>query len=154
MSDSRRGSHARARGSATRGGPAGARAPRISLVRTVLAILLVVAGLVWMVVYLNLAQDGEQLARMGDLGGWNYVIGFGLVLLGLSVSAHPSTPAGRGRGVVIGMLSCFLLGLAWIVLYYLAGGVQIPLITDLQQYNLIVGIGFMGVGFLFATHWE
>ena len=29
-----------------------------------------------------------------------------------------------------------------------------PLINDLGQYNLVVGIGFMAVGFTFATHWE
>ena len=51
---------------------------------------------------------------MGDLGNWNYLIGFGLFLLGLAISAHPSTPLGRGRGVVVGMLGCFLVGLLWI----------------------------------------
>jgi hypothetical protein len=30
----------------------------------------------------------------------------------------------------------------------------VPLLTDLAQYNLVVGIGFMGVGFVYATHWE
>jgi hypothetical protein len=26
--------------------------------------------------------------------------------------------------------------------------------SDLGQYNLVVGIGFMAVGFVYATHWE
>jgi hypothetical protein len=83
------------------------------------------------------------------------VIGFLLVFVGLSVAAHPSTPLGRGRGVVIGMLGCFLIGLLWIVVYYVTGqSVTVPLITDLSQYNLVVGIGFMAVGFVYATHWE
>ena len=54
---------------------------------------------------------------MADLENWNYLIGFGL-LLGLMISAHPSTPLGRGRGVVVGMLGCFLIGLLWICTFY------------------------------------
>ena len=51
-----------------------------------------------------------------DLKGvnWNYVGGFALIFLGLALMAHPSTPLGRGRGVVVGMLGCFLIGLVWI----------------------------------------
>ena len=30
----------------------------------------------------------------------------------------------------------------------------IPIINDLGQYNLVVGIGLMAVGFAFATRWE
>ncbi|MGZ4443506.1 MAG: cell division protein CrgA [Nocardioidaceae bacterium] len=43
----------------------------------------------------------------------------------------------------------------WIVVYYIAGqSMTVPVITDLGQYNLVVGIGFMAVGFVYATHWE
>jgi hypothetical protein len=31
---------------------------------------------------------------------------------------------------------------------------DVPLMTELSQYNLVVGIGFMAVGFVYATHWE
>ena len=127
----------------------------ISVVRTAVAGLLVAAGIAWMVVYLNVAQDGTKLTWMGDLGRWNFLIGFGLVFLGLAVAAHPSTPLGRGRGVVVGMLGCFLIGLVWIVVYYITGQDQtVPLVRNLGQYNLMVGIGFMAVGFIYATHWE
>ena len=92
---------------------------------------------------------------MADLEKWNYAIGFGLIFLGLAVSAHKLTPLGRGRGVVIGMLGCFLLGLVWIVLFYFIGqDTSVPVMNDLGQYNLMVGIGFMAVGFTFATKWE
>ena len=128
--------------------------PTVSLVRTALAALLVAAGVAWMAVYINVAQDGQKLTWMGDLGRWNFMIGFGTLLIGLAVAAHPSTPLGRGRGVVVGMLGCFLIGLIWIVVYYMAGDAAIPVIQNLQQYNLIVGIGFMAVGFVYATHWE
>ena len=59
------------------------------------------------------------------------------------------------RGVVVGMLGCFLLGLVWIVTFYFVGqDGAIPVMKDLDQYNLLVGIGFMAVGFTFATKWE
>ena len=129
-----------------------------SVPRTVAAALLVLLGIAWLVVYVTVAgpeAGGDKLPAMGDLGRWNYVIGFLLIFVGLSVAAHPSTPLGRGRGVVIGMLGCFLIGLLWIVVYYVTGqSVTVPLITDLGQYNLVVGIGFMAVGFVYATHWE
>ena len=130
-------------------------APAISLPRTIVAGLLVAIGIAWMVVYINVAQDGEKLIWMGDLMRWNFLIGFGLIFLGLTVAAHPSTPLGRGRGVVVGMLGSFLIGLVWIVLYYITGqDLSLPLMKELGQYNLMVGIGFMAVGFTYATRWE
>jgi uncharacterized membrane protein YdjX (TVP38/TMEM64 family) len=126
-----------------------------SVVRTALAAGLVVVGIAWMVVYLSVAKDGESLTWMGELERWNFLIGFSLVFLGLGFAANPGTPLGRGRGVVIGMLGSFLLGLVWIVVYYMAGAdLTIPLLQDLGQYNLVVGIGFMAVGFVYATRWE
>ncbi len=131
---------------------------RISVVRTAVCALLVLAGIAWLVVYVTVAgpdTDGTKLTAMGDLGRWNYLIGFGLLFLGLGMAAHPSTPLGRGRGVVVGMLGSFLLGLIWIVVYYITSqSASVPLLTDLSQYNLVVGIGFMAVGFIYATHWE
>jgi hypothetical protein len=130
----------------------------ISVARTAVCALLVLAGIAWLVVYVTVAgpdTDGTKLTWMGDLGKWNYLIGFGLIFVGLALASHPSTPLGRGRGVVIGMLGCFLLGLIWIVVYYVTGqNMTVPLLTDLSQYNLVVGIGFMAVGFIYATHWE
>ena len=128
----------------------------ISVVRTVVAALLVAVGVAWMVVYLNVAQDGEQLTWMGDLMRWNFLIGFVLVFLGLALAANPATPLGRGRGVVVGMLGCFLLGLLWICTYYVVSDdpSAIPIMNDLGQYNLMFGIAFMAVGFTFATRWE
>ena len=53
------------------------------------------------------------------------------------------------------MATLLVLGLAWIVVYYVTGqDLTLPMITDLSQYNLVVGIGFMAVGFVYATHWE
>lgn len=133
-------------------------ATHTSPVRTGVAGLLVLLGIAWLVVYTVTIQPGKQPSWLGwaaDLGRWNYVIGFVLLFAGIAFAAHPSTPLGRGRGVVVGMLGCFLIGLLWIVTYYVVGqDVSVPLLSDLAQYNLVVGIGFMAVGFVYATHWE
>ena len=139
-----------------------------SITRTAIAALLVVLGIAWIVVYINFAKDAatfqslpgvkkpaNPLPWMADLKRWNFAVGFGLIFLGLTAAAHKLTPLGRGRGVVVGMLGCFLIGLVWIVTFYFAGqGGPIPVMKDLDQYNLLVGIGFMAVGFTFATKWE
>ncbi len=133
-------------------------------VRFLISLLLVVAGIAWLAFYYIQAR-GNPLAfppvegspkAVADLGDWNYVIGFGLLMLGLMVSAHPSTPLGRGRGVVVGMLACFLIGLVWICTFYVFSNdlSSIWLFNDLGQWNLVVGIAFMAVGFSFATKWE
>lgn len=154
-----------------------ARSPKISvsgyetsIVRTALAALLVVLGIAWIAVYTNYAMDAAlfddalggkapktPLPWMSDLGRWNYLIGFGLIALGLIAASHRTTPLGRGRGVVVGMLGCFLLGLIWIVTFYFVGqetSFTVPVMDQLDQYNLLVGIGFMAVGFTYATKWE
>jgi hypothetical protein len=158
VSDSSR-SKARPRGSAASSAagnrPGPGQGPEISVVRTAVAALVTLLGIAWMVVYINIAQDGGQLTWMGDLGRWNLLIGFGLVFVGLSLFANPGTPLGRGRGVVVGMLGCFLIGLVWIVVYYMAGQpTTLPVFRNLDAYNLVVGIGFMAVGFVYATRWE
>ena len=128
---------------------------KLSPVRTGLALLLAVAGIAWIAYYtIAVVGDGRPKA-IGDLGDWNFLIGFGLLFLGLVLAAHPATPLGRGRGVVIGMLACFLIGLIWIVVYYVTNqDLSVPLVRDLGNYNLLVGIGFMAVGFVYATRWE
>jgi drug/metabolite transporter (DMT)-like permease len=134
--------------------------------RFVVCIVLIVVGIAWIAWYYTVVRVDPSafpppkpgsphfMAQMHD---WNYLVGFGLFFLGLLMSAHPSTPLGRNRGVVVGMLACFLLGLAWICTFYVLSGTQlpkVPVFNDLKQYNLVVGIGFMAVGFSFATRWE
>ena len=131
-----------------------------------IALLLAVLGIAWIAYYYVVvrvdptvfpAPKPGQPGFMADLEKWNYLIGFGLIMVGLFVAAHPSTPLGRNRGVVITMLSCFLIGLLWICTYYVFTGQHLDKIwvfNDLGQYNLLVGIGFMAVGFSYATRWE
>jgi hypothetical protein len=141
-----------------------------SLVRCAVVVLLVVAGIAWMTVYTQVAMDAANYVKlpgikkphtplpwMSDLKKWNYLIGFGLIFVGLIASAHKKTPLGRGRGVVVGMLGSFLLGLIWIVVYYFVAqdaSAHLPVMDQLDQSNLLVGVGFMAVGFTFATKWE
>ena len=137
---------------------------KIVTVRFVLALLLIVAGLAWIAFYyLSVRPDPAVFPvpkgspkEVAELGLWNYTIGFGALLVGLAIAAHPSTPLGRGRGVVIGMLGCFLIGLLWICTFYVFSNdlSALPVFNDLGQWNLAVGIAFMAVGFTYATHWE
>ncbi len=137
------------------GATAAAPTSGISVISTGLAVLLFAAGVGYIVYYLTGVLDDGTPKRLADLGDWNWLIGFGLLFLGLAVGARPSTPLGRGRGVVIGMLSCFLVGLLWIITYYITSqDASVPLIRELGNYNLLVGISFMAVGFVYATHWE
>lgn len=128
-------------------------------VRFVLALAMMVVGIGWIVYYyLRLRAEDATPAALADLGEWNYAIGFGLIIVGLFVSAHPSTPLGRGRGVVVGMLGSAIIGLLWISVYYMVSSPgtleNVPVFNDLGNYNLIVGICFMGAAFGFATRWE
>lgn len=141
-----------------------------SVLRCAIAIALVILGIAWIAVYTNVAMDAANFVKvpglkepdtpfpwMSDLHKWNYLIGFGLIFLGLIVSAHKKTPLGRGRGVVVGMVGSFILGLLWIVVFYFIGqetNAHVPVMDQLGQWNLMVGVGFMAVGFTFATKWE
>ena len=141
------------------------RGPLLSA-RFIVAIVLMVVGIAWIVFYYTVvradpsATPAEQPGGpsfMGDMGKWNYIVGFGLFFIGLLMCAHPSTPLGRGRGVVVGMLACFILGLLWICTFYVISGDnlhKVPIFNDLDQWNLVVGIAFMAVGFSYATRWE
>ena len=131
--------------------------------RFVVALVLMIVGIAWMAYYyaavrvdpLSTDKAGSP-GWMADLGNWNYLIGFVLLFVGLAVAAHPSTPLGRGRGVVVGMLGCFVLGLLWICTFYVISNNidALPVFDDLGQKNLLVGVGFMAIGFVYATRWE
>lgn len=73
----------------------------------------------------------------------------------------PANASGTPKPVRIGsprwlaptMLTMFVVGLLWIVAWYIAG-TTIPVMRDLGWVNLLVGFGFIGVGFALATRWE
>jgi Cell division protein CrgA len=53
-----------------------------------------------------------------------------------------------------GVMAAFLiLGLAWIVVYYMAGE-SVPLIKSLGSWNFAVGFAFLVVGLGMAVRWR
>lgn len=62
-------------------------------------------------------------------------------------------PKGGGRWVVPTMSTFLLLGLAWIVVYYLSEG-DLPGMRALGDWNLLVGMGAIMLGLLTAMKWE
>jgi len=50
------------------------------------------------------------------------------------------------------MISAFLIGLFWIVIFYVSQ-TQYP-IPNIGAWNMVVGFAFIGVGFSLATRWR
>ncbi|AXE22055.1 MULTISPECIES: cell division protein CrgA [Streptomyces] len=50
------------------------------------------------------------------------------------------------------MLAFFLIGLAWIVVFYVSE-TQLP-IESLGNWNIVVGFGFIAAGFGVSTQWK
>lgn len=61
--------------------------------------------------------------------------------------------AASGRWVAPTMVTLLLLGLVWIVVYYVAGE-NVPLMSDLGGWNLVIGMGLITGGFITATQWK
>jgi hypothetical protein len=51
------------------------------------------------------------------------------------------------------MLALFLVGIVWLVTYYLAG-TGMPLVGGLGNSNLLIGFGFIVAGFGLSTQWR
>jgi thiol:disulfide interchange protein len=49
------------------------------------------------------------------------------------------------------MFGFMLLGLAWIIVYYVSGGYPVP---ALGTGNILVGFGIAFIGFLMTTRWR
>ena len=56
------------------------------------------------------------------------------------------------RWLPIAMVACFLIGLIWIVAWYMAP--DNPLQDSLNGWNIAIGFAFIGTGFVFATKWR
>ncbi|MEU8568982.1 cell division protein CrgA [Streptomyces pathocidini] len=67
-------------------------------------------------------------------------------------SATTSINLGGRRWVAPLMLAMFLLGLAWIVVYYVTAG-SMP-IENWGNWNIVVGFGFIAAGFVVSTQWK
>lgn len=70
-----------------------------------------------------------------------------------AVEKTPKKPRTTSRRWVAPlMLGCWLLGLIWLVVFYVAGQ-EIPYMKDLGNWNLLVGMGLIALGFVVSTQW-
>lgn len=51
------------------------------------------------------------------------------------------------------MIALWLIGVAWIVVYYVAGE-RVPGMKEIQDFNLLIGFGVIIIGFIMATRWR
>lgn len=74
----------------------------------------------------------------------------------------PEQPKGERKVARLGspawlaptMVACFVVGLLYIVVYYIAGA-DIPVMRDLSALvNVAIGFAFIGVGFVLSTRWQ
>jgi hypothetical protein len=50
------------------------------------------------------------------------------------------------------MVAFFVIGLGWMVLYYLAS--SISWVNTLGAWNVVIGFGFIAAGFGISTRWR
>ncbi len=68
--------------------------------------------------------------------------------------APESFKVGNPVWLVPAMVTMFILGLLWIVVFYLVGS-QVPLMSDLGNLtNVLIGFALIGIGFALATRWK
>lgn len=60
------------------------------------------------------------------------------------------------RWLVPTMLTCWLLGLAWIATFYVTASTDtdLPVMTDLGNWNLGIGFGAIIIGVVLSTRWR
>lgn len=94
------------------------------------------------------------------LGPWLFVIGLVLVVLGVMLTLifrdrlAPNLIGNRWAGPMLVVSG--LVGLVWLVLFYAFSGssASLPVIDELGNWNMAVGMGFIIAAFGFATKWE
>ena len=60
---------------------------------------------------------------------------------------------GSRRWVPPTFITVGLLGVAWLIVYYVAG-TSVPLMSDLGNWNILIGMGGMAAAFGLATLWR
>ena len=60
------------------------------------------------------------------------------------------------RWLVPTMVGCWLIGLVWIAVYYVTAstGTNVPGMSTLSNWNLLIGFAFIIVGVALATRWR
>lgn len=59
----------------------------------------------------------------------------------------------RRRWVPPTFIAVGLLGVAWLITYYIAG-TYIPQMAQLGNWNMLIGMGLLAASFMIATLWE
>ena len=76
-----------------------------------------------------------------------------------AAGSSAATPKARGRlsaggrWIAPAMCTCWIVGLLWIVTFYIAGD-RLGVLSALGNWNLLIGMGLIALGFVFATRWE
>jgi hypothetical protein len=68
------------------------------------------------------------------------------------VAELPDAPKESPKWLAPAMVSLFLIGLLWIVVFYISQ-TNYP-IPGIHAWNMVVGFVFIGAGFTLATRWR
>lgn len=131
---------------------------------------LTAAGLGWIAGYAAFVSDWDvpyigEIRPLVDIGWVNWLLGGLLLLAAVGHALWPRKPGDPSRignrWAAPAMVTCAVLGLLWIVIFYTLGSVtltDVPVLTDvityLGNYNIVIGMGFILAAFGFATKWE
>lgn len=133
-----------------------------------LSLALLVVALAWFVgtFFATTDNDFPQVGEIPGLFGldkWNYAIAVvaGLAAMSVADRTRPLPPPGAPekvgrRWAGPAMVTSAVVGLVWIVLFYVVVGTNsnIPVYSDLGQWNIVIGMGFILAAFVFAMKWE
>lgn len=65
----------------------------------------------------------------------------------------PASAKVSARWVAPTMVALLLIGLIWIVVYYIAAS-SVDFVSALGAWNIVIGFGFIFAGLMVATRWR
>lgn len=130
-----------------------------------LALALLLGAIAWAVGAFFATSDKDfpnvgTVPGLSAIGGWNWAIAIVLAFVAMSIADRtrpPAPPGNRGwRYAGVAMSVSAILGLLWVVVFYVISNTatHIPFYSDLGQWNIVIGMGFIIAAFGFATKWE
>lgn len=118
----------------------------------------IVLGVVAMI--LQLWGGLDDVAVFSAIDPWLFVIGLVLVVIGILLVLlerdRNAVNLVGNRWAAPMILLTGILGLIWLLLFYAFSGSSssLPVISELGNWNMAVGMGFIIAAFGFATKWE